>query len=81
LGRAKPAAATPTAREFAEAQVGLLRLPAGSNATTQKRSRLLRSREGTRQLLAAGFDGYLEKPIDIREFPDQIRRYCRPEDA
>ena len=33
------------------------------------------------RLLAAGFDGYLEKPIDIREFPDQIRRYCRPEDA
>ncbi len=33
------------------------------------------------RLLADGFDGYLEKPIDIREFPDQIRRYCRFEDA
>jgi two-component system cell cycle response regulator DivK len=33
------------------------------------------------RLLAAGFDGYLEKPIDIREFPDQVRRYCRPEGA
>lgn len=33
------------------------------------------------RLLAAGFDGYLEKPIDIREFPDQVRRYCRPEEA
>ena len=27
-------------------------------------------------LLDAGFDGYLEKPISVREFPDQVRRYC-----
>ena len=27
-------------------------------------------------LLAAGFAGYLEKPIDVREFPEQVRRYC-----
>jgi two-component system, cell cycle response regulator DivK len=27
-------------------------------------------------LLAAGFAGYLEKPIDIGEFPEQVRRYC-----
>jgi two-component system, cell cycle response regulator DivK len=25
---------------------------------------------------AAGFAGYLEKPIDVREFPDQVRRFC-----
>ena len=30
------------------------------------------------RLLAAGFAGYLEKPIDVREFPEQVRRYCRP---
>lgn len=30
------------------------------------------------QLLAEGFDGYLEKPIDVRQFPDQVRSYCRP---
>jgi two-component system cell cycle response regulator DivK len=24
----------------------------------------------------AGFDGYLEKPIDVRELPEQVRRYC-----
>jgi two-component system cell cycle response regulator DivK len=24
--------------------------------------------------LAAGFDGYITKPIDIRSFPDQVRR-------
>lgn len=33
-------------------------------------------------LLAAGFDGYLEKPISVREFPDQVRSFCRrPSDA
>jgi two-component system, cell cycle response regulator DivK len=26
-------------------------------------------------LLAAGFAGYLEKPISVAEFPDQVRRY------
>lgn len=28
------------------------------------------------RLLAAGFDGYLAKPIDINEFSDSVRRYC-----
>lgn len=28
-------------------------------------------------LLAAGFDGYLEKPIDVRAFPEQVRGYVR----
>jgi two-component system cell cycle response regulator DivK len=27
-------------------------------------------------LLAAGFAGYLEKPIRVAEFPDQVRRFC-----
>jgi two-component system cell cycle response regulator DivK len=27
--------------------------------------------------LAAGFAGYLEKPISVGEFADQVRRYCR----
>ena len=27
--------------------------------------------------LAAGFDGYLEKPISIRSLPEQVRGYCR----
>jgi two-component system cell cycle response regulator DivK len=30
------------------------------------------------RLLAAGFDGYLEKPINIREFADQVRAFVRP---
>ena len=27
-------------------------------------------------LRAAGFAGHLEKPIDIQEFPHQVRQYC-----
>jgi two-component system cell cycle response regulator DivK len=27
-------------------------------------------------LLDAGFAGYLEKPISVAAFPDQVRRYC-----
>ena len=29
-------------------------------------------------LSASGFAGYLEKPITVGEFPDQVRRYCVP---
>lgn len=28
-------------------------------------------------LQAAGFAGYIEKPIDVRGFPEQVRSYCR----
>jgi two-component system, cell cycle response regulator DivK len=31
---------------------------------------------GGEWLQAAGFSGWLEKPIRVGEFPDQIRRYC-----
>lgn len=31
---------------------------------------------GRDRLLAGGFDGYLQKPIDVRAFPQQVRRYC-----
>jgi len=30
------------------------------------------------QFLTAGFDGYLQKPISVREFPDQVRSHLRP---
>jgi len=33
------------------------------------------------RFLADGFDGYLEKPISVREFPDQVRSYCETEEA
>ena len=28
------------------------------------------------RLLGAGFDGYLTKPISVREFPEQVRQLC-----
>ena len=28
------------------------------------------------RFLAEGFDGYLEKPINVREFPAQVRSHC-----
>ena len=30
------------------------------------------------RLLGAGFDGYLEKPISVKEFAVQVRSYLRP---
>ena len=27
------------------------------------------------RVLEAGFDGYVEKPISVRAFPEQVRRY------
>jgi two-component system cell cycle response regulator DivK len=32
------------------------------------------------RLLAAGFDGYLQKPIDVRAFPEQVRGFCKGRD-
>jgi two-component system, cell cycle response regulator DivK len=36
---------------------------------------------GRDRLLATGFDGYLQKPIDVRAFPEQVRRYCGTDGA
>jgi two-component system cell cycle response regulator DivK len=33
------------------------------------------------RLLSAGFDGYLEKPISVREFAQQVRAFHRPRDG
>ena len=33
------------------------------------------------RFLAEGFDGYLEKPISVREFPSQVRGYCEAKEA
>lgn len=32
---------------------------------------------GSDRLLAADFDGYLRKPIDVRAFPKQVRGFCK----
>jgi two-component system, cell cycle response regulator DivK len=31
------------------------------------------------RLLGAGFDGYLEKPINVRDFAAQVRAFARPD--
>jgi len=28
------------------------------------------------RFLSEGFDGYLEKPISVKDFPEQVRGYC-----
>jgi two-component system cell cycle response regulator DivK len=33
------------------------------------------------RFLAAGFDGYLEKPLNVREFPSQVAALLTPADA
>ena len=33
------------------------------------------------RFLAEGFDGYMEKPISVRQFPEQVRSYCRAAEA
>ncbi len=34
-------------------------------------------KDDRQRFLNAGFDGYIEKPINVRAFPDQIQRFCR----
>ena len=33
-------------------------------------------KDDSERFLEAGFDGYLAKPISVREFPEQVRRFC-----
>jgi two-component system cell cycle response regulator DivK len=36
--------------------------------------------EDRERFVSAGFDGYIEKPIQIREFPAQVRQFCKAEE-
>jgi two-component system cell cycle response regulator DivK len=36
----------------------------------------LRAEDTGEWLLAAGFDGYLEKPVSIAELPERVRGFC-----
>jgi two-component system cell cycle response regulator DivK len=33
-------------------------------------------RDDEERFLAAGFDGYMTKPIDVKQFPERIRQEC-----
>jgi two-component system cell cycle response regulator DivK len=33
-------------------------------------------RDDQARLLAAGFEGYISKPIDVKQFPEWVRSYC-----
>ena len=33
-------------------------------------------RDDQARLLAAGFEGYISKPIDVKQFPEWVRGYC-----
>lgn len=38
-------------------------------------------KEDRERFMAAGFTGYLTKPISVREFPDQVREFCEQRPA
>ena len=54
----------------------MLKAADAADADSDRRAHFAGDEGRPRAFLADGFDGYLEKPISIREFPDQIRRYC-----
>jgi len=41
----------------------------------------LAMRQDRERATRSGFDGFLEKPISVREFPGQVRRYLRGEEG
>jgi two-component system cell cycle response regulator DivK len=38
-------------------------------------------KEDRERVLQAGFNGYVEKPISVRAFPDQVRRFLSGEEV
>ena len=41
----------------------------------------LAMRGDSERFLEDGFDGYLEKPINVHEFPQQVRAFCGPDNG
>jgi two-component system cell cycle response regulator DivK len=61
------------------AALARLRVIPGVAATTVVALTAFAMREDRERLLAAGFDGYLSKPIEIHAFLDQVRQFCTRE--
>jgi two-component system cell cycle response regulator DivK len=41
----------------------------------------LAMKDDRERFMKAGFTGYLTKPISVREFPDQVRSFCKPSES
>jgi two-component system cell cycle response regulator DivK len=61
------------------AALGRLRAMPGVSLTTVVALTAFAMRGDRERLLAAGFDGYLSKPIEIQPFLHQVRRFCTRE--
>jgi CheY-like chemotaxis protein len=65
--------------ESGVAALARLRALPGGAATAVVALTAFAMREDREQLLGAGFDGYLSKPIEIRTFLHQVRQFCTQE--
>jgi two-component system cell cycle response regulator DivK len=61
------------------AALARLRALPGGAATVVVALTAFAMREDREQLLGAGFDGYLSKPIEIHTFLHQVRQFCAQE--
>jgi two-component system cell cycle response regulator DivK len=61
------------------AALGRLRAMPGVTMTTVVALTAFAMRGDRERLLAAGFDGYLSKPIEIQAFLQQVRQFCTRE--
>ena len=58
------------------AALGRLRAEPGLASTPVVALTAFAMREDRAQLLAAGFDGYISKPLEVRAFLEQVRQFC-----
>ncbi len=56
--------------------LGRLRAEASTAAIPVVALTAFAMKDDRERFLGAGFDGYLMKPINIKEFPEQVRQYC-----